>query len=109
MSTQEEVHDVDSRLAVLSSSVDRLTSELEKVTTELRRTVDAMNAQQTEARVVRERLERLTGEVWDKDNASRIRTLELHIKGLYGLVGFLCLTVAGRLAPTIFHFIASGK
>jgi chromosome segregation ATPase len=109
MPHQEEVTDVENQLAVLAQRVGQLTAELEKVTTELRRTNDTVTAQQTEARLVRERLEWISSEVWDGQKASRIRTLELHVKGLYALVGFVVLTVAGKLAPTIFHFVTTGK
>lgn len=106
---EDEESDVESRLSVLASTVERLTEELKEVTQELRRTNESVQAQQTEARLVRERVDQIGREIWDRYNTSRVQSLELHVKGLYALVGFLVLTVAGRLAPVVYHFITNGN
>ena len=104
-----EGEDVESRIAVLASMVERQTQELKEVTVELRRTNDNLNAMSADARLDRERMGRLSGEVWAPDNSSRIRTLELHVKGLYALVGVLVTTVVARIAPAVIHFFVYGS
>lgn len=96
-------------VAVLAAAVERLTKELEGVTVELRRTNDAVKEHNAEARLQRDRMDRIAGEVWAGDNSSRIRTLELHIRGLYALVGFVALTIAGRLLPAFYQYLTSGN
>lgn len=99
----------ESRLMVLTALVEKLTGELKEVTGELRHTNETVQAMHSEAMLSRERLDVIGREIFTVDNASRIRTLEQQIRGLFALVGFLCLTLATRLAPAFFQYLTSGK
>lgn len=104
-----EEHELDTRLSVLASNVERMTEQLREVTHEMRRTNETVQAQQMEARLDRERMGTISREIWTRDNSSRIRSLELHVKGIQAMLGFLLLTVLGRLAPSIIHFFIAGN
>jgi hypothetical protein len=105
----EEVIDVGSRVLLLIQTVEKLAENVTMVTDEMRRTNETVQRLHTDATVQKEKLDAISREIWTVDNSSRIRVLELKITGLFAMVGFLVLTVAGRLAPAMFHYIVTGK
>lgn len=106
---EDRPEDVDTRLGVLTTLVEHLTDGLKEATSELRRTNDSVQTLRSQSELFRERMDNMSREVWDKNNASRIQSLELHVKGLYALVLFIATAVAGKLAPDLFHYITNGK
>ncbi len=93
----ERMEAMEEKLASVGTSLEHLTHSLDTLVQELR--VTNNNVQQltlSQARL-EERVSRAGGELWTSDNGSRIRTLELHVKGIYVALGGLGFGIAGEL------------
>lgn len=96
-------------VAALTAVVENLATQVERVTQELRHTNETAQTQYAAFCVLKDQADRLNREIWTSDGASRLRTVELHIKGLYSMVGFVILLILGKLAPTIYEILAKGS
>ncbi len=105
----EQRVELETQFAVLCEKVDRLTDSVFECTSELRAQASRAAARDTEMKLFEDRLDRIMREVYTGDNASRIRVLELHVRGLYALVAFLCISIAGKYLPLVWGAIVAGK
>lgn len=99
---------METRFAVLVSNMERLTRSVEAMTEELRLTNSRVTTQDTEFRLSQQKLDRVFGELFTHDGASRTRVLELQIRGLFAMVSLLVMSIAGRFLPLVWDTL-TGK
>lgn len=93
----ERVEAMEEKLASVETSMQHLTRSVDALVQELR--VTNTNVQQLTLAQARldERAERLAGELWTPDNGSRVRMMELHIRGLYVAVAALWTGIGAEM------------
>jgi hypothetical protein len=104
-----EEMEVETRVALLFEKVDRLLSGVERMTEELRHTNQAVADLTFSVRSQDERMGRLQRELYTQDDSSRIRTLELRVKGLYAVCLFIAAGMLGQFLAGLYHWPIAGK
>lgn len=88
----------------LMATVDGLSQTLVELTGELRRTNESVQKMTLDVALLDQQVGTHAKEIYAGDNSSRIRTLELHVKGLYALFGFIAVTLGGQLLALLSHW-----
>lgn len=92
------------------ATVENLSTTLGHLTVELRKTNDNVQAMTVKMALQEVKVDTHAKEIFTGDSSSRIRTVELHIKGLYTCSGFIALTLGGMILATLSRWLPiSGK
>ncbi len=104
MSDINQEENLDTQVALLVANGNSLCRSLDRLTEELKRTNESVQGLTSDQRVMRMEVERVKAEIFAPDSSSRIRTCELHIRGLYAVGIFIAAGIAGELLVILSHW-----
>jgi hypothetical protein len=93
----------DKRLERLVATVENVCNSLAEVTVELRATNESVNKMSLDLALMGQTVDNHGKEIFAGDNSSRIRTLEMQMRGVFALGGFIALTLGGNLLAILSH------
>jgi hypothetical protein len=99
--------ELETRVALLVDRVGTLLTSVDRMTEELRHTNESVTGLHFAVRAQDESLARMRRELYTADDASRIRGLELRVKGLFTVCGFIAMWMLGQFLAGLLHWPAS--
>lgn len=88
----------------LCGTVEQMSQTVGELVTELRTTNNSIQRQTLDIARLDMTVTGHQREIYTADNLSRIRALELHVKGLYALCVFIATVLGGQLAAILAHW-----
>lgn len=84
-------------------TVENVCSNLAEATVELRATNESVNRMSLDLALMGQKVDNHGKEIFTAENSSRIRTLEMQMRGVFALGGFIALTLGGNLLAILSH------